>query len=50
VSAFPALPEPNWTLSAAPLLDGSLIAVGGMTCGGAVAYPYLYFLKGTPVN
>jgi hypothetical protein len=50
VSTFLALPDPNWTLSAATLADGSIIAAGGMTCGGAEAYPYLYFLQGTLIQ
>ena len=49
VTAFAPLPEANWTLSAATLIDGSLIAAGGTTCGGAVSYPYLYFMQGTPI-
>jgi hypothetical protein len=50
VSSFVPLPDPNWTLGVASLLDGSLIAAGGTTCGGAVSYPYLYFIQGTPLQ
>jgi hypothetical protein len=50
VTPFAALPNPNWTLGVATLLDGSLIAAGGTTCGGAVSYPYLYFIQGIPLQ
>jgi len=50
VTPFAMLPNPNWTLGVATLLDGSLIAAGGTTCGGAVSYPYLYFIQGIPLQ
>jgi hypothetical protein len=50
VSSFAALPDPNWTLGVATLLDGSLVAAGGTTCGGAVSYPYMYFMQGTALQ
>lgn len=48
VSAFTPLPEPNITLVAATLLDGSIVAGGGAQCGGAASLPYIYFLKALP--
>jgi hypothetical protein len=48
VTAFAALPEKNFVMSAATTLDGSVVAAGGAPCGGAEAYPYFYFLKGEP--
>lgn len=48
VSAFDKLPEKNFVMSAATTLDGSIVAAGGAPCGGGMAYPYFYFLKGKP--
>ena len=48
VTAFAALPEKNFVMSAATTLDGSVVAAGGAPCGGGAAYPYFYFLKGEP--
>jgi len=33
-------------MSATMTLDGSIVAAGGAQCGGGMAYPYFYFLKG----
>ncbi len=48
VTPFPALNNKNMDIVAATLLDGSIIAGGGAPCGGAGAYPYVYFLKSIP--
>lgn len=48
VTSFDPLPEKNFVMSATTLLDGSVVAAGGAPCGGAAAYPYFYFLQGTP--
>jgi hypothetical protein len=48
VTAFDPLPEKNFVMSGTTLLDGSVVAAGGAPCGGAQAFPYFYFLQGTP--
>jgi hypothetical protein len=48
VTAFDKLPEKNFVMSGATLQDGSVVAAGGAPCGGGDAYPYFYFLQGTP--
>ncbi len=48
VTPFPAIQENNMELVAATLLDGSILIGGGAPCGGAGAYPYVYFLQGLP--
>jgi hypothetical protein len=50
VSAFPALPDTNMGLVATALLDGSILIGGGAPCGGAGAYPYLYYLASAPIE
>jgi hypothetical protein len=47
VTMFDKLPEKNFVMSAATTLDGSIVAAGGAPCGGGMAYPYFYYLKGT---
>lgn len=49
VSSFTPLPDPNMGLIATTLLDGSILVGGGSACGGAGAYPYLYFLESAPI-
>jgi hypothetical protein len=46
VTSFDALPEASGALAAASLQDGSIIAVGGIECGGISPVASLYFLKG----
>jgi len=48
VAPFPALNDLNMELVATTLLDGSILIGGGAPCGGAGAYPYVYFLKSIP--
>ena len=48
VAPFPALNDDNMELVATTLLDGSILIGGGAPCGGAGAYPYVYFLKSIP--
>ncbi|HEX7604141.1 MAG TPA: hypothetical protein VF316_21130 [Polyangiaceae bacterium] len=48
VAPFPALNDANMELVAATLLDGSILIGGGAPCGGAGAYPYVYFLQSVP--
>ena len=48
VAPFPALNDTNMELVAATLLDGSILIGGGAPCGGAGAYPYVYFLESVP--
>ncbi len=48
VVAFPPLNDKNMELVATTLLDGSILVGGGAPCGGAGAYPYIYFLKSVP--
>jgi hypothetical protein len=48
VTPFPAIQENNMELVATTLLDGSILVGGGAPCGGAGAYPYVYFLQGLP--
>lgn len=49
VTAFTPLQEPNMELVATTLLDGSVLLAGGSPCGGAGAYPYVYYLQSAPV-
>ena len=49
VAAFPPLPEVNMELVATTLADESILIGGGSPCGGAGAYPYLYYLESLPV-
>ena len=46
VTMFDKLPEKNFVMSAVTTRDGSIVAAGGAPCGGGMAYPYFYFLKG----
>ena len=48
VAPFPTLNDDNMELVATTLLDGSILIGGGAACGGAGAYPYVYFLKSVP--
>jgi hypothetical protein len=48
VAPFPTLNDKNMELVAATLLDGSILIGGGAPCGGAGAYPYVYFLASIP--
>jgi hypothetical protein len=48
VAPFPPLNDDNMELVATTLLDGSILVGGGAACGGAGAYPYVYFLKSVP--
>ncbi|HEY1960225.1 MAG TPA: IPT/TIG domain-containing protein [Polyangiaceae bacterium] len=48
VAPLPALNDDNMELVATTLLDGSILIGGGAACGGAGAYPYVYFLKSVP--
>jgi hypothetical protein len=48
VAPFPPLGDDNMELVATTLLDGSILIGGGAACGGAGAYPYVYFLKSIP--
>ena len=50
VAAFAPLPETNMELIATTLLDGSILVGGGAPCGGAGAYPYLYYLQSAPIQ
>jgi hypothetical protein len=50
VSPLPPLLDKNMELVATTLPDGSILVGGGAACGGAGAYPYLYFLKGLPAS
>ena len=48
VTPFPPIQENNMELVATTLQDGSILIGGGAPCGGAGAYPYVYFLQGLP--
>jgi hypothetical protein len=48
VTPFPPLNDNNMELVATTLLDGSILVGGGAACGGAGAYPYVYFLNSIP--
>jgi hypothetical protein len=48
VVPFPTLPSANAEWTAATLLDGSVIGVGGGACGTPTALPDLDFLQGAP--
>jgi hypothetical protein len=50
VKAFTPLQEPNMELVATTLLDGSVLLAGGSPCGGAGAYPYVYYLQSIPTS
>ena len=50
ILSMPPLPDPNMDLIAVTLLDGSVLAAGGSRCGGASAYPYVYFLQSEPLK
>lgn len=48
VAPFPPINDNNMELVATTLVDGSILIGGGAACGGAGAYPYVYFLQSVP--